>query len=149
MATYIYKSDYSQGKIYKIVCNKTGLIYIGSTYRSLEQRLKEHEYDCKKYLDKKTNTFISSIYVTFNNDYKIELIENYPCKNRKELEEKEYYYINNIECINTHRKSMSSQLYNIHRENMLKLLVDKCGKDSIIKILFRYGIDEYIQNKQK
>ena len=35
-------NDYSQGKIYKIVCNKTGLVYIGSTYRSLEQRLKEY-----------------------------------------------------------------------------------------------------------
>ena len=36
-------SNYSQGKIYKIVCNKTGLIYIGSTYRTLDERLKRHE----------------------------------------------------------------------------------------------------------
>jgi predicted GIY-YIG superfamily endonuclease len=55
-------SDYSKGKIYKIVCNKTGLVYIGSTCRSLEQRLKEHVYDSKRYLDKKCNKFISSIF---------------------------------------------------------------------------------------
>lgn len=141
------KTDYSQGKIYKIVCNKSGLIYIGSTYRSLDERLKEHVSDCKKFFDKKLKHIISSIYVIFNNDYKIELIENYPCQNRKELEKREYYYIDNIECINTHRNSMNSKQYNIHREKMLKLLVDKLGKDSVIKILFRYGIDEYINNK--
>ena len=143
------KADYSQGKIYKIVCNKTGLIYIGSTFRTLEQRLKEHEDDCKRYFNKKSKHLISSLYVIFNNDYYIELIENFSCKNRKELHEKEYYYIDNIQCINTHRNSMDSKQYNIHRENMLKLLIDKCGKDAIIKILFRYGIDEYIKNNKK
>ncbi len=136
-------SDYSQGKIYKIVCNKTGLVYIGSTCKTLEKRLKGHVNDCKRYLDKKSHHLISSIYVIFSNDYKIELIEDYPCNNRKELLQREYYYIDNIECINTHRNSMNSYEFNIHREKILDLLVAKCGKDSIIKILFRYGIDEY------
>ena len=142
-------SDYSQGKIYKIVCNKTGLLYIGSTCRSLEDRLKEHAYNSKSYLNKKNNIFISSIFVTYNNDYNIELIEHFPCANRKELQKKEYYYIDNIECINTNRHSMSAHQYNLHREKRFKLLVDKCGKEDIIKIFFRYGIDEYIQNKLK
>ena len=57
MEDKIKTSDYSQGKIYKIVCNKTGLVYIGSTCRSLDERLKEHEYDSKRYLEKKTNIF--------------------------------------------------------------------------------------------
>ncbi len=143
------KSDYSQGKIYKIVCNKTGLIYIGSTYRDLDKRLKEHVDDCKRYLDKKTNHLISSIYVIISNDYKIELIENFPCQNRKELEKREYYYIDNSECINTHRTSMNSLKYTEYQENIIKLLIDKCGKDVIAQILFRYGIDEYIKNKKK
>jgi hypothetical protein len=143
------KTDYSQGKIYKIVCNKTGLIYIGSTYRSLEQRLKEHISYCKAYIDKRSNRLISSIYVIFNNDYKIELIENYPCQNKRELEKKEYYYISNIDCVNSHRSAMTSKQYSLYRENILKTLIDKCGKDAIIKILFRYGIDEYIKNNKK
>ena len=149
MEDKIKTSNYSQGKIYKIVCNKTGLVYIGSTCRSLDERLKEHEYDSKRYLEKKTNIFISSIYVTFSKDCKIELIENYPCQNRKELEKKEYYYIANMECINIHRQSMSSYEYTKHQENISKLLIDKCGKDAIINILFRYGIDEFIKNKKK
>ncbi len=142
-------TDYSQGKIYKIVCNKTGLIYIGSTYRTLDKRLKEHMSYYKAYIDKRSNCLISSIFVIFNNDYKIELIENYPCKNRKELEKREYYYISNIDCVNTHRNAMGSLQCNLHREKMLKLLSDKLGKDAIIKILFRYGIDEYIKNNKK
>ncbi len=141
--------DYSQGKIYKIVCNKTQLVYIGSTYRSLEQRLKEHTQCYKAYIDKRSNHLMSCIYVLFNNDYKIELIENFPCKNRKELEQREYYYIDNITCVNTHRNSMDKDTFSIHRQNILKLLTDKCGKDIIIKILFRYGIDEYIYNHKK
>jgi hypothetical protein len=89
-------ADYSQGKIYKIVCNKTGLVYIGSTYRSLEQRLKEHIQYYKAYIEKRAKYMISSTYVIVGNDYKIELIENVPCKNKKELEKREFYFITNI-----------------------------------------------------
>jgi hypothetical protein len=143
-------NDYSKGKIYKIVCNKTGLVYIGSTYRNLEQRLKEHEINCSKYLDKKSNIFISSIYIIFNNDYKIELIENFSCNNRKELENREYYHIDNSECINSYRKCTGKYNYkercNI-RYDVIQNIVDKCGKD-IIKVIFRYGIEEYKLNKK-
>jgi hypothetical protein len=31
--------DYSNGKIYKLVSDKTDMIYIGSTVRSLKERL--------------------------------------------------------------------------------------------------------------
>jgi predicted GIY-YIG superfamily endonuclease len=41
--------NYNNGKIYKIVCNKTGLIYIGSTTKNtIQTRLKEHEGRFKK-----------------------------------------------------------------------------------------------------
>ena len=150
MANKYQKVDYSQGKIYKIVCNKTGLVYIGSTYKPLNERLKRHEYNCKRYLDKKCNTFISSIYVIFNNDYKIELIENYPCNNKKELEDREYFHIDDNNCINILRHSTGK--YNYYqrcdiRKDVIDTIVDKCGKD-IIKVIFRYGIDEYKQNNK-
>ena len=159
METINDTADYSQGKIYKIVCNKTGLVYIGSTYRSLEQRLKEHEYDCKRYLDKKSNNLISSIYVIFNNDYKIELIENHPCNHKKELETKEYYYISNLECVNTmgylcdsyKKKHYLTYAYNKkqHIYKQVEMMRDKLGEDAVIKILFRYGIEEYKKNNLK
>ena len=34
------------------------------------------------------------------NDYKIELIENYPCNNKKELNRREDHFIQNFNCIN-------------------------------------------------
>ncbi len=146
-ATKNYKSDYSQGKIYKIVCNKTGLVYIGSTCKTLDQRLKRHEYNYKRYLDKKINTFISSIYIIFNNDYRIELIENYPCNNKLELENREYFHIDDNNCVNILRHSTGKYNYeqraNIRKE-VIETIIDKCGKD-IIKVMFRYGIDEYKQ----
>jgi len=149
------KADYSTGKIYKIVCNKTGLVYIGSTYRSLEDRIKEHAYGCKRYLEKKSNASVSSIYVIYYNDYKIELIESYPCSNKKELEEKEYYYISQIDCVNSMRlqkSSIYSHLQFIDNKKKPDYIIafhnimNKFQKEDLIKILFRYGIDEYKKN---
>ena len=39
-----------------------------------------------------------------NGDFIMELVEAYPCNSRKELEERESYYINNYECINKAKK---------------------------------------------
>ncbi len=155
------KSDYSQGKIYKIVCNKTGLIYIGSTYRTLEHRLKEHIDNCNKYIDKKSNSLISSIYVIYYNNYTIELIENFPCQNRRELEKREFYYISNSDCVNsirylhdknvTHNLDVEIQINKERKEHRLKIIqmiIDKYDKEDLKKILLRYGVEEYKQNKK-
>ena len=42
-------SRYRHGKIYKIVSNKTGLVYIRSTCLTLPQRISQHERDYKQY----------------------------------------------------------------------------------------------------
>ena len=88
--------DYLQGKIYKIVCNETGEIYIGSTTQSLRRRYKKHISDSKS--DKRK---CDSAKIIKNS--KILLIENYPCKSRKELLKKEREWIDKIDCINKRR----------------------------------------------
>ena len=143
------KIDYSKGKIYKIVCNKTGLCYIGSTCRTLDKRLKEHKYEYERYINKKTNSFASSIYVLFNNDYRIELVLDFPCLNKTELIQKEYYYMNTVECVNSKREKDTSAYRTEYTErinSVVKLIVDKCGND-IINILFREGIEQYKKYK--
>ena len=61
--------DYKNGKIYKIVCNTTGLQYIGSTCNPyLSTRLAGHRSDYKRYLQNKTR-YISSFEVLKNNNY--------------------------------------------------------------------------------
>jgi len=87
--------DYSQGKIYKLysVSNKD-LIYYGSTIRTLNKRLGEHIKDYKN------NRGCTSRKVIAAGDYKIELIEEYPCANTTELERREGEYTKANKCVN-------------------------------------------------
>ena len=84
------ENKYQEGKIYKIVCNITGEVYIGSTIDTLQERLRKHT----------TNDFSVSRYIIERGDYKIEHIKDYPCNSKKELEEEESKYIRNNKCIN-------------------------------------------------
>jgi P2-related tail formation protein len=96
--------NFSNGKIYKITCNITNKIYIGATCKTLNARISNHKNDYKRSLKNKYN-YVSSHDIIKNNDYKIELIENYPCNNKKELQEREKYFINTIHCINKYMKN--------------------------------------------
>lgn len=86
--------DFIKGKIYKIECNVTGKIYIGSTTKTLEQRLACHL--------KKSN-HCTSREVTASGDFKIELIEEYKCQTRDQLRIREQYWMLGFDCVNKHR----------------------------------------------
>lgn len=92
--------NYSNSKIYKIVDNTNGNIYIGSTCKKLCQRLGQHRQDYKRYLDGKYN-YVSSFKVLENENFEIILIEN--CENitnREELNARERHYIESLNCVN-------------------------------------------------
>jgi hypothetical protein len=91
--------DYSKGKIYKIVCNETGFIYIGSTVQKLNIRISDHKKDYKAWLDGKIH-YITSFDIIKNNNYYIELIEDYPCESKLELEMREGYWQKQMDCVN-------------------------------------------------
>ena len=81
--------NYNNGKIYKIVDNTNGNIYIGSTIQTLKERLrKHHRLNC------------SSREIIRNGDYDIILIEDYPCESEEELKLRERYFIENNDCVN-------------------------------------------------
>src|SRR5271156_3099125 len=86
--------NYQKGKIYKIESKKAKLVYYGSTCTTLKKRLKSHLEAIKK---KKKCT---SRLVLEHSDYKIELLENYPSKNKLKLETRESYYITHFKCVN-------------------------------------------------
>ena len=67
-------SDFSKAKIYKIVCNVTGLVYIGSTIQKLSKRLSNHRHKYKQYLDNKSR-YVTSFKILENDNYEIILIE--------------------------------------------------------------------------
>ena len=148
--------DYSKGKIYKIVCNITGLTYYGSTCEpALSRRLAKHRSNYKDYLNKKDYSyFMTSYNVLENGNCDIILMENYPCNSNDELTSRERYYIETFECVNriiptrTHKEFIDAnkekyQKYNIEyskkyrEENREKLLEEKRKKYSENKDLMQ------------
>jgi len=88
--------DYQNSKIYKIYSlSNEELVYFGSTTQRLSQRKAEHVKDSKK-----EHYNGSSKIIINNGNWKMELIQDYPCLNRLELETLEGEYIKNNKCIN-------------------------------------------------
>jgi len=85
--------DYQQGKIYKLWSPSKNLVYYGSTTQTLAQRLTDHKRKCE------VRTCCSYLIIECE-DYKIELLEEYPCNNKTQLEKKEGEYQKANECIN-------------------------------------------------
>ncbi len=92
--------DYSNGKIYKLTSSNGNLCYVGSTTRSLDKRLLEHlnSYNCWK--DNKCSYITSFKVIEDETETIIELLENYQCNSRKELEIRERHYIESNKCVN-------------------------------------------------
>jgi len=92
--------NYKLGKIYRLECNVTGLVYVGSTCEpTLAKRLTKHVAVYRSYL-KGTFNYVSSFKILENDDYDIILIEKYPCNDRDELHSRECYFSNQIDCVN-------------------------------------------------
>lgn len=93
-------NKYQRGKIYKITCNTTDLVYVGSTIeKTLANRLGGHRSSYKTYQKGKGN-YCASYLLLENNNYDIELICNAPCTSKDELHAIESKYIREIDCVN-------------------------------------------------
>ena len=92
--------NYQQAKIYKIECNISGKIYVGSTCEpTLARRLAGHVANYKSYLNG-NHRFVSSFEIIANNDYDIVLIESFTCDSKDELYARERYWSNELVCVN-------------------------------------------------
>ena len=109
--------NYQNSKIYKITDNTSNAVYIGSTCKTLQQRLKQHEANNKSYKAGKYPNFVTVFKILDNNDYKIELVESYPCATKQDLNIREgkiikEYKNNNLNIVNkniagiTHKESV-------------------------------------------
>ena len=93
--------DYKNGKIYKIVCDTTGLVYIGATTQpALSTRLGQHVTRYKSFVKTGVNKKCTSISVIENGNYKIFLIEKVPCDTKDELSRRERFHIEANVCVN-------------------------------------------------
>jgi hypothetical protein len=81
-------NKYANAKIYAIKSYQTDKYYIGSTIHSLTKRLSSHKMHKKNY-DLNNLKKLASFDILQYDDYYIELLENYSCNNRNELEARE------------------------------------------------------------
>jgi hypothetical protein len=115
--------NYAKGKIYKI-CDLLGdeeLIYIGSTCGTLYDRFAIH----KSYYKNRYRDSDLAVYKVFEkyglNCCEIQLIEDYPCKSKQELFEREKYYISTLKCVNKARPIITAEERRIRKnENARK-----------------------------
>lgn len=83
-------TDYINGKIYIIRNNINEKVYIGSTTEDLKTRLRRHRYNAKK---NKRVAMTEPINTLGEFNFNIELLEEYPCHNKIELENIENFWI--------------------------------------------------------
>jgi hypothetical protein len=153
-------TNYKNSKIYKIVCDTSGKVYYGSTIQKLNIRLRKH----------KSNKDCTSIEIIKNNNYRIELVEEYPCETYQELLWRERHYIENNECVNVifpihtkeekHQKKLESgrryklnnrekiKQYNFDNKEKNKIRSRKYHQNNIEKIK-QVQRQYYTENKEK
>ena len=111
--------NYNNGKIYKLECLTTGLIYVGSTTKHyLSQRLVNHRQDYEKYINGKCR-YITSFKILENDNYSISLLESVNCNTKDELLAREGYYIKTLDCVN--KKVMGRTRKEYHQDNKERL----------------------------
>ena len=98
--------NYLNGKVYKIVDNTNGNIYIGSTAEpTLARRLAGHVGKYKHKVKTGKGANCKSYDIIKNGDYRIVLIDNCPCRCRDELNSREQEHLDKNDCINQARAS--------------------------------------------
>ena len=103
-------NNYAQGKIYQLTSKMTDKVYIGSTYLDLKKRLRKH-IDAFLGYKRGTYHYVSSFELIKHDDCEIELIANYPCSSKTELEREEGKYIQQLDCVNHRIAGRTSKEY--------------------------------------
>jgi hypothetical protein len=136
--------DYSQGKIYRLTCNVSGLNYYGSTTQPLYKRLYEHKKCYEGYLKNERNK-LTAFKIIEGGNFEIILVEEYPCENRSQLERRERFYIESNECVNKNIPTRTSKEYYILNSEIIRKQKRGYYNSEIIK---KQKKDYYILNRE-
>lgn len=124
--------DYSNGKIYAIRSPHTEEVYIGSTVSTLSKRMGQHREKFNLWKKGKQHYFTCFKLLDLGDAY-IELIEEYPCENKNQLERREGQIMREtVNCVN---KQIAGQTKREYRE------VNK-------KVIKEYNEEYYQANKE-
>jgi hypothetical protein len=117
------------GRIYKIISDSTDKIYIGSTKKTLEERLYSHEECYQTWFNSDFKShYCSSFEILKYGDYQIILLEEINCTGYQELLKLEgLYQINNYNsCVNIKISSKKPHIFTFVELN--KYYICSCGK---------------------
>jgi len=129
-------TDYSKGKIYKIVSDNIEGTYYGSTVDTLWSRFGTHNSKFRMW-KKGSKAYCTSFKLIEAGNAKIFLVENYPCNSKIELTARERWYIENNECVNKNVPNRTWKEY------------QKDNKEKIKKYMKEYMKEYQKDNKDK
>lgn len=138
-------NKYHNGKIYTIRSHKTNLYYIGSTTQTLYKRIYKHRHHKKDY-DNHKHHYISSFDILQYDDNYIELLEEYKCENKQELEKREGELIklHKEHCVNIYIVGRTPE-----EKAQLKKQIDKQYSELHKEIINKRTKQHYIDNKDE
>ena len=123
------------GRIYKITSINTDKIYIGSTSKSLTERLERHEYNYKTYQNGKYH-YVKSFDILEKKDYEIQLLEKIEYETKTELFKREGYYILKYRdiCVNKCIPGRTLEQYRTDNADKIREVKMQYYKDNVEKI---------------
>lgn len=124
-----------EGKIYKLTCED--LTYYGSTTKKyISERFAAHKYNWKH----QKNLYTSSLLFD-RGEVKCELVEILTIQNKKQLHQRERYYIENFDCVNKHIPNQTQLEYQkkysktekrknaVNERNRKRVICEICNKE--------------------
>ena len=119
-------NKYENGVIYKITNTVNNEVYVGSTTTDLEVRMIKHKCDAKKRPElSKCYTFMNEHGIE---NFDIEIVEEYPCEGKQQLEKREGEIIKEIGTLNQRIAGRTNQEYKQEFENHLRECARKYKK---------------------
>jgi hypothetical protein len=132
-----------KGRVYAIECCVSGKRYIGSTKKTLTQRLVRHRINYKAF-QAGTYNYVTVFDVLGAGNYEIVLLEEVNVDSKKELRQRERHYIQSQACVNSNVPTRTGAEY--YKDNQERYATYReQNKDKIKK----YKATYYEQNKDK
>jgi hypothetical protein len=136
--------DYQLAKIYMLTCDNPDFVYYGSTtQRLLCDRLSGHKYEFKN-----NKLFCTSKLLFEVGNVKIELVENFPCNDKNELNAREAHYIRNNKCVNKCIPGRTDKEYKQDNKNRISKFRKEKIKCECGRIVTRSNLSKHMKTEK-
>ena len=141
-------NKYNKSMIYTIRSPHTENYYIGSTTQKLCKRFSDHNIKYKLYLDA-SHHFVTSFKILELGDAYIELLEDYTCDNKTQLEKREGEFIREHKdnCVNKRIEGRTKKEYTVDTKEHRQIYKKQYYIDNNIKLIEK-SKQYYIDNKE-